>query len=515
MWQDRPTFSQVAFGDMNYFRLHTPVVSGQTVRVSWDVEPASALYWTNEFYLEFPASVDVKLVPPRVWGVIAMLCLHPHWVLLRPCRVELPFHIDDRERELWYRLMEAAIVTLAVHAGRTDFDRDIEIDGTDDALPPPIAIPPSNRCATAFSGGKDSLLQTGLLTELTEKPLLVAVTSQVPPRVDHLTDRRRQVFNAIKARRDVTFVEVQSDFRAAVNYDFAHENAGYPISATELTDTFLFLGATIAASIALGVPHLFLASEAEVQESVERDGRIVQHRHFMYSTVSLQGASALLAPYGLQLSSLTSPLYATQVHRLLWTRYRDLSDLQYSCWMVNQGEGACSRCRPCLEYALGVLALGDRPARMGVDLGKVMREVRDWSPRTIEPGNRALTPSQIASARHSGHIMTNARAASSVSFLRAMLLDHPGELFSANGREAFRCFRALKKRLEPLAPPSPPGYRAGFLELIDPLLRDRVGSIYASHFSAEPDHKYADLLARSKRLGGWVSAPLAETGPPA
>jgi hypothetical protein len=499
---------------MNYFRLHMPVVSGRTVRVSWDVEPPSALYLHNEFYLEFPGSVDVGAVPHRVWGLIAMLCLHPHWVLLRPCRVELPFGIDDRERELWYRLMDAAITTLAVHAGRTDFDRDIEIHGSAQTLPPPSPLAPSTRCATAFSGGKDSLLQAGLLTELTEKPLLVAVTSQVPPRVDHLTDRRRHVFRAIQARRSVAFVEVQSDFRAAVNYDFSHANAGFPISATELTDTFLFAGALIASSVALGVTHLFLASEAEVQESVERDGRIVQHRHFMYSAVTLQGVSALLAPYGMQLSSLTSPLYAVQVHRLLWTRYRDVSDLQYSCWLLHQGEGACSKCRACLEYALGVLALGDRPARMGLELGKVMREVRDWIPRTLDPGNCAPTPSQIASARHGGHVMTNACAASPLSFLRAMLLDHPRELFSSDGREAFSCFRALKQRLEPLAPASPPGYRPGFLELVDPLLRDRVGAIYGSHFSAEPDHEYADLLARSKRLAQWVCEPLAGTGPP-
>lgn len=500
---------------MNYFRLHTPIVSGQTVRMSWDVEPPSTLYWQNEFYLEFPASVDVRLVPHRVWGLIAMLCLHPHWVLLRPCRVELPFSIDDGERELWYRLMDAAIATLVVHAGRTDFARDIEICDSGEALPAPLPLAASTRCATAFSGGKDSLLQAGLLTELTAKPLLVAVTSQVPPRVDHLTGRRRHVFSAIEKRRDVTFVEVQSDFRAAVNYDFSHANAGYPTSVTELTDTFLFLGALIATSIAHEVPHLFLASEAEVQESVERDGRIIQHRHFMYSAVTLQAVSTLIAPYGLRLSSLTSPLYAVQVHRLLWTRYPDLSDLQYSCWLVRDGEGACSKCRACLEYALGVLALGERPARMGLSLGKVMREVNDWSARTIDPENCAPTPSQIATARHGAQVMTNARAASTVSFLRAMLLDHPGELFSPDGREALRCFRALKRRLAPLAPASPPGYRPGFLDMVDPLLREGVGAIYASHFSAEAEHEYADILGRSKKLAQWVCEPLTQNRPPA
>jgi hypothetical protein len=254
---------------------------------------------------------------------------------------------------------------------------------------------------------------------------------------------------------------------------------------------------------------LFQASEAEVQESAEREGRIVQHRHFMYSAATQRVISSLMAPYGMQLCSLTSPLYASQVHRLLWTRYRDLSDLQYSCWMVRLGERTCSRCRGCLEYALGVLALGDRPARMGLELGKVVRHVRDWAPRPLDPANPLPTPSVIASQRSARHIMANARDASLARFVWAMLRDHPAELASKDGREAIRCFRELKHRLAPLAVSSPPGYRPGFLELIDPLLRDRVGHIYARHFAAEPESRYADLLSRSLTLSDWVSAPLS------
>lgn len=498
---------------MNRFRLHPPTISGQTVRISWDVAPASTLYWKNEFSLEFPEPVDVRLVPDRMWGLIALLCLHAHWVLLRPCRVELPFPLDSAERELWYRLIDAAVITLGAHAGRDDFARTIEIHGTGALQPAVRPLPPSGRCSTAFSGGKDSLLQTGLLTELTPRPLLVATTSPLPGRDDHLTERRRQVFQAVQDRRDVTFVEVQSDFRAAVDYDFSHAVAGYSTSVTELTDTFLFFSGQLAASYALGVPHLFQASEAEVQESIEHDGRIVQHRHFMYSAVTQRALSHLIAAYGMQVSSLTSPLYASQVHRLLWTRYRDLRDLQYSCWMVRQGESTCSRCRACLEYALAVLALGDRPARMGLDLAKVVREAGDWAPRTIDPANPSPMPSQIASQRSSRHVLFNAREASTGAFLHAMLRDQPRELFSHDGRDAIRAFRALKRRLDPLAPDAPPGYRRGFLELIDPLLRDRVGRIYAHHFVPEPEGRYAGLLERSRTLAAWVCAPLSGGAP--
>jgi hypothetical protein len=500
---------------MNSFRLHVPRVSGQTVRVSWEVDPPSALYWRREFHLEFPSSVDLRPIPEGVWMLVAMLCLHPHWALLRPCRVELPFRLRDGERELWYRLLEATLITLEAHVGRHDFERRVEFVEPGEAAPPVSAIPPADRCASAFSGGKDSLLQAGLLTELTEQPVLVAITSPLPSREDHSTSRRRDVFDTIARRRNVTFVEVRSDFRAAVDYDFAHASAGYAISVTELTDTFLFLSGLIVTSLALGVPHLFLASEAEVQESVECDGRIVQHRHCMYSAVTLQAVSRLVAKYGLQVSSLTSPLYATQVHRLLWTRYRDLCDLQYSCWMVRDGESWCSRCRGCLEYAFGVLALGERPARMGLDLGRVMREVRDWAPRTIDPANHAPTPSQIASQRHSRHVMANARESTTAAFLRAMLFDQPRDLLSPAGLQALRDFRALKRRLDPLAPAAAAAYRPGFLTLVDPLLRGRVGEIYARHFSAEPEGEYADLLARSRALADWVCEPMAASEPPA
>jgi len=84
-------------------------------------------------------------------------------------------------------------------------------------------------------------------------------------------------------------------------------------------------------------------------------------------------------------------------------------------------------------------------------------------------------------------------------------------LCAPQGRNAVRAFRALKRRLEPHAPPRP-GYRPGFLALIDPLVRDRVGAIYAHHFVPEPDDRYADALSRTRRLADWICEPLAGQG---
>src|SRR6202011_5214788 len=85
------------------------------------------------------------------------------------------------------------------------------------------------RCAAAFSGGKDSLLQAALLCEITERPLLGATTSRMPPLHDHQTARRRQVLADLPARREVTLLEVESDFRASWQNDFP-PTEGFPVS---------------------------------------------------------------------------------------------------------------------------------------------------------------------------------------------------------------------------------------------------------------------------------------------
>src|SRR5262245_13021931 len=302
--------------------------SPHAVTFRWRVTPATPLYRTSQFTLQFPDWLDLSPVPDALWWTVALSCLHPHWTLLRPCRIDLPIALAPTEVEVWQRLLDAAVVTLESLRGTTRVERDIEIVADGPRLDWTTALEPG-RCATAFSGGKDSLVQTDLLTELTPRPVLVTTTSPMLPFHDHLTARRRHVLREILARRDVTLVEVKSNYRATWTNEFPH-TLGYPVSVNELTDTFLYFGALLAAAAALGVPHLFLASETEVQENADLDGRVVQHPHFMYSTVTQRALAALLKPAGIRYSSLTAPLHSEQVQQLLWTRYRDLRELKYS-----------------------------------------------------------------------------------------------------------------------------------------------------------------------------------------
>src|SRR5581483_1739504 len=459
----------------------------------------------SQFSLRFPDGVDPARVPEGIWWAIAMLCLHAHWPLLRPCRVKLPFRLRPGEAETWLRLMDSYVWTLEAYRGTTRLEREVVIE--DDG--PPISystLPEAKRCATAFSGGKDSLLQAGLLAELSANPLLVTTTSPMPPLEDHITARRRYILGEITRRRDVTLVEVESDFRANWNNDFARV-IGYQISINEVTDTFLYFSSMLAAGVALGVPHLFLASEVQVNENVELDGRIIQHPHFMYSVVTLSTVEALLRPWGVSFCSLTSPLHSFQVQELLWTRYADLRDLQYSCWKVTEGESVCNACSQCLRIALSALALGDDPALMGADLVKLLNATGEWTPPKPN-GDAPLLPNQISGRQLHGHVQRVVAAIPESSVAEYLARVSPDQLLAPAGQSALAAYRELHRRaLEYDADPAP-GYRARFDSFIDPLLAAGVNQIYAEHFTPADEASYAGALGRSRALVNWITEPL-------
>ena len=107
-----------------------------------------------------------------------------------------------------------------------------------------------------------------------------------------------------------------------------------------------------------------LASEAEAQLNAGRDGAVIQHPHFMYAAVTQRSLSRLLERRGISYGSLTYPMRAWQVGRLLWRRYPDAARASVSCWRHDRGEGACSGCSDCLADAVTALT-GVGPSRRG------------------------------------------------------------------------------------------------------------------------------------------------------
>ena len=496
---------------MHRIDLFAPEIEGQTATFRWRITPDIALYQRPSFQLTFPDTVDLTRVPARLWWDVALICLHPQWLVIRPCEIHLPLRLSPGEKRFWLQFFQTAAETL--ESTRTDERTPpplgIEIvDGNLDVPHVPIA---GAGVAAAFSSGKDSLLQAALLFELTERPLLVATTSPLPPLADHDTARRREIFAAIKARRDPLFVEVVSDLRANWDNGFAGQY-GYFISINELTDTFLYMANLLVAAAALGRTRLFLASETEVQENEDVDGVIIQHPHFMYSAATQRSLAHYLEPYGLRFGSLIWPLYSLQVQQLLWARYPDLSDLQYSCWRVGLGQNTCSSCEQCMRIAMTAMAKGYNPERMGIDLDRLMAHAPDWEP--VRPvGAKVSGPQTVAARRSRSLVVGNIQRTPPARFMAIAVASKPSRLFSRAGWRLLESFRKLRARVADLPAGPQLGVREAFIDWIDPDLREPLRAIFKAHFPSEARAMHAGIFERSATLTERARSALYEPAP--
>jgi hypothetical protein len=487
-------------------RLAAPRVEGPVAYFEWTVDPPTPLYRRTAFQLAFPEGIDLTRVPERAWWWVMLMVLHPHWALLRPCRVYLPVDIGEAEREFWLRLADMAVATVETYRGGDDFDRTVELVCGRPELPPmdlPQAAGPS---AAAFSGGKDSLLQAALLCELGDPPLLVTVTSPLPPMEDHVSPRRAEIMAAVPRRRPVEHIDARSDLRAAWE-NLVPREWGYPISTNELTDTLLYLAALLVVGIARGSRRLFMASEVEVNSNAVIDGRFVQHPHFMYSVVTLGALNRLFARAGTGLSSLTPPLYSGQVQSLLWNRYPDLSDLQFSCWNVTGGSQMCSSCSQCLRIAFVALADGKSPARIGLDLRRLLETMSTWRPK-VRQAAEARLPQDITLVALHGASVHAIRAAGTGRVLRELLRSRAGALLDGRTYAALRAYRALRHDLGDFEASPPAGFRAGMLRFVDAALRERVLAIYAGAYPEEPAPAYMPQVERAAAAVDWITESL-------
>lgn len=345
-------------------------LSDSQVRIEWTVEPSSPIYRETSFVLDFGDAMDPRDLPLKLWWTVVLLIIHPHWNLLRPCRVVLPVTLEPGEIEFWLRLLDQERVTLEKCRGTTDFERTIEIEClgprlADEALPPAV-----DRWATAFSGGRDSLVQTGLLCELTTKPLLVNTCSPMPPLIDHESPFRQRALDEIRRRRDVELVVVKSNLRSIWPHYEAPHQLGYKISMGQLGDPYLVTATTLAVAASRGIRSFTLATELDEGLSEEYHGRLAFYDfNIAYAPPMLTVIDRLAKRFGMNFSSLLLPFNHFQVQKLLRKRYSDLAHLQISCFFMEKAsEQSCSHCLKCIRGALLLLAMREDPRTIGIDL---------------------------------------------------------------------------------------------------------------------------------------------------
>lgn len=495
---------------MTRFVLHPPERTPEGLALSWETHPASDLYRRAACRLRFPDGLDWGKIPAGLAERIAILVLHGQWTVLAPVRVELPFAVSEAELAVWHRLMQSHWNTLVAHrpdrAELPPFEATLAPGPA--PLPEPAGMPDLGRCATSFSGGKDSLFQAGFLQASGFAPLLVATTSPMPPLEDHLHPRRRWLLDAIAREDGFELVEARSDFRSCWDNEFALRR-GFKIGINEVTDTFLYTGAMMLAAAARGVTHLSLASENEVQDTVERGGVVIQHPHAMYSAATLQAIQGLFAPFGFRLGSLTASLQSGQVQRVLWREHPALRKYQFSCWSVRGTDPMCNACPQCLRITLNALADGQDPAEMGADLQKLLNTLSGWRPRAAGECTPDALPSIRVSSRLHRQVMEDVRRLSSARVAAYLWRRNPAGPGSRAWRRAFAAWRGLRRAATGYPPPpDDTRYADDYLDCADPLVRDALQRHIEAHYRPARSKEQAENRARGRKLTEWILQPL-------
>ena len=484
-------------------------VAPRALAFEWSVDPASGLYRRTSARLQFPEGIDLTRLPPALPWAAALLCLHAHAIFLRPCRIRLPVRLPPGWRAFWERLIALEAYTAdAMRGEEAAGPATLEDDGPPADLPAPARPPPGpdDRAASAFSGGKDSLLQAALLAEFTRRPLLVNVRSPMPPHRDQDTRRRREVLAEIVRRRDVELCEVESDFRSCWNNRWPAE-LGFGAAVNEVTDTHLYAAALLLAGAARGAPRLFLASEAEAQESADWEGRPVFHPHVMYAVVVQRALSRLIEPFGLRLGSLIAALPSERVQGLLARRHADLADLAYSCWSATDERAMCSACGKCLHVSFGALGQGLNAEAFGADWPRLLRFALDWRPKPVD-GPERLRPLLESRRRLNGQCVRAVRTLTTPGFARLLRRARPGRWRERSFWAALYVYARLRYRFRRRAVEPSPGWWPEFLAFADPALREPMGRLYAETGPADATGRGAENADRARRASEEVAAAL-------
>ena len=497
--------------------LEEPRIEGQDLCFRWSVTPETKLYRATEFRLTVPDGLSAQEIPRRLLWCLQFMCLHSHWALLRPCEIHLPVRLAPGEAETWRQLVLSYADTLDALGSKDHLPREVRILEQGAPLDGFRNGSESDDCVVAFSGGKDSLVQVGLARELGFRPLLVSTRSLQHGQPPEQSLYRHKAMEAMQSRHGLEVLEVVSDFRGCWN-NRVPRRMGYPLSTNELSDTFLYTAGLVVCGYLRGIDRLFLASETELSENAVEDGVFLQHSHFMYSPLTQATLSALLAPFGLSLTSLSSALYASQTQELVILRYPEFAELQTSCWKFDETRKACSECAECKKLGWTALGAGGSPARMGVDMMRMIQAWVDYVPMKDRPREEQEKAKQQKPHAPNVQAGENSRTQQARSIylvtekkLESYLREEHADAFGdGRAQRAIEQLGPLQDGLRDRFPEMPgrTGYREGYLELLEPRLRRGLGKIFSDQFTPEAPARYEDNQRRLVEAIERITQPL-------
>lgn len=335
----------------------TPVIDGDRVRFSWRQSEPNPYQLANEFFFRYEG-IELKGFSNQLfYEIFLALQLRVLAGYARPIELIFPESVSSRSVDFWRAFHDAEEVTIGPIA-------DIE------QYLPRIAPDPTFRsrkkAAIFYGGGKDSVLATGMLTEIFggDHVVLIQYIAPMTPTAGafamHEKRQETMMLEPIRAARGVTTQRVYTDFVS--NFT----DIGVPLRPHRQ----LYTVGALPAMIAWGTEYSTLGDTRHDYPILARpNGK----RHYVFPRSRPEIHAALSTHYRRTLSfdhtvtNINFPFTTSQDAALIHKRYPELMPVAVMCTRGNAKERFCYRCSKCLNWALYALAAGYVDPRMDYD----------------------------------------------------------------------------------------------------------------------------------------------------
>ena len=337
-----------------------PLVRGSRIEFTWTMSSEVPFYQQNQLYLDVGLDGEGDW-PQELLCNVLLYALHTHWLFMAPVDVILPMEIAEADRGVWERLLRLSAATLSHHSAR-DLSTDVRIlsdghvRGTAD-----IRTTSRGSAASLLSGGKESLVQAGLVGAFFEDPLLIFHQHSSHPRIP-------KAFKEIREMLPCRLLQQSSNLREIVNGRFLHQELGIHPNLLVGSMAQIIEAGLVLAGYTERIRHLFHGAERETHLMVPGRAGVFEDKalhnivyqkvleHFVREFVDIRITSPLI------------PLSNFQVQELLVRRFPGLLAVQESCFFGSW----CSKCLKCFRIAAILAACEVDPRRVGIDLQRLL-----------------------------------------------------------------------------------------------------------------------------------------------
>lgn len=356
---------------MASLRIFEPETIGNRVLFRWECTPPHPLFLRDRCTVEYPFSIEDNGFPHSMWWSVLLGCMYPAWNFLEDYTVVCEGTVSRAEREVWSRLADFERWMFKRVPGGDPVKRPFTVEAHESTARPRAVHRMARGAACCFSGGKDSLVQAGLLREMGVPTSLVNTVSARPGTHDHDSQRRSRTISYFEASAWGDMIRVWSDIRSCFDNDYPHHRAT-GIKFNEVADCPIYASLALPVAWYHNREYVLLASEWEISKIDRTSRSLVPHKYAMYSIPTFAGVDAVWRTlFGIGYSSLLFPLPIFCVQALLCRRYEDLLPLQDSCWRTDGVQDYCNECTKCLLTAVVLMAYRIPPDELGIDVTRL------------------------------------------------------------------------------------------------------------------------------------------------